>query len=137
MNKTAFIDRGKEFNFNDHVYGELMIGPDEKRSGRLVQVRKGCGQFGSNVYFIRLRDGSLMTWENVMIRRVDDQGFIEAFYLTNDRTPPEVPAQSIDEADSESVEYTIAGEYPEIGFIVDAPRQPQTPGVCAMTISTT
>lgn len=71
---TAY--NGKSFRFNDHVCVEMLFGvPDEERTGRLVQVRKGCGQFGSDLYFIRLRDESLMTFENAMIRKVDDTEF--------------------------------------------------------------
>lgn len=133
---SVLDERGKEFRFNDHICGEMLMGvPDEKCTGRLVQVRKGCGQFKSNVYFVRLRDGSLMTWENVMIRHVDDERFIAAFYHSNGRQPPEVPNQECNPDDSETVEYTIRGEYPEVGFIVDEPKQPETPGSFAMMIS--
>ena len=132
---SVLNERGKEFVFNDHIYGEMLMAPEEKRSGRLVQVRKGCGQFGSNVYFVRLRDGSLMTWENVMIRHIDDERFIEAFYLSNGNEPPIVSAQAVDESDSVDVEYTIGGEYPETGFIIEAPKQPETPGHFAMMIT--
>jgi len=134
--RSVFCYRGKEFRFNDHVYGELLMVPEDKRSGRLVQVRKGCGQFGSNVYFIRLRDGTLMTWENAMLRKVDDQDFIKAFYRVNGNTPPEVLPQEINENDSECVEYTIKGEYPETGFVIESPSQPQKQGSFSLAITT-
>jgi len=126
----------KEFKFNDYVYVEMVMGiPDEKRSGRLVQVRKGCGQFGSNKYMLRLRDNSLMCFENVMIRKVDDREFEEAFYTMNGRNPPVIPDQPVYEEDSESCTYYINDEWPETGFIIEKPSEPETPGVMSMSIS--
>lgn len=134
--KQVLAENGKEFRFNDHVCVEMLMGvPDEKRTGRLVQVRKGCGQFGSSIYLIRLRDGSLVSFENVMIRHVDDEKFVEAFYLSNGMQPPIIPNQAKNSYDSEAVEYRLAGKWPEIGFIIENPAQPQTPGSFAMTIT--
>lgn len=132
----VLIERGKEFRFNDHVCIECLLGvPDEKRTGRLVQVRKGCGQFGSNLYFVRLRDGSLKTFENAMIRHADDKQFEDAFYVANGRTPPVIPEQAINEDDTETVTYTIQHKWPETGFIIENPKQPETPGSFAIMIS--
>jgi len=136
MSKSVYTsDRHKEFRFNDHVVVEMLFGvPDEKRTGRLVQVRKGCGQFGSDVFFIRLRDGSLMTFENAMIRHVDDERFIQAFYRSNGVNPPVVPEQPIVDDDSETAPYSIRGEWVESGFIVERPSQPQTPGAFGIAV---
>lgn len=131
----TYSDGQRSFSFNDHVCVEMLRGvPDERRTGRLVQVRKKCGQFGSDVYFIRLRDGSLMTFENVMIRRVDDSLFDRAFYICNDHIPPVIPYQAPDDDDSETAEYGIGGEWPETGFIVEKPSQPETPGCFGIAI---
>lgn len=131
---TAY--NGKSFRFNDHVCVEMLFGvPDEERTGRLVQVRKGCGQFGSDLYFIRLRDESLMTFENAMIRKVDDTEFEDMFYRANGRTPPNIPHQEPMKDDTEEVIYTLKNKWPESGFIVEKPTQPQTPGSFAMAIS--
>jgi len=133
---SALVERGRTFRFNDHVVVEMLIGvTDEKRSGRLVQVRRNCGQFGSNVYLIRLRDGSLMTFENVMIRHVNDQRFEQSFYRDNGMIPPIVGEQPVDDTDTEHTEYTIGDRWPETGFIVDRPVQPETPGLFAVAIS--
>ena len=133
---SVLLERGKEFRFNDHVCVEMLMGvPIERRSGRLVQVRKGCGQFGSNTYFMRLRDGSLATFENVMIRHVDDEQFGDAFYRLNGKDAPVIPPQAIVDSDSEAATYTICGKWPESGFIVDAPKQPETLGIFSMAIS--
>jgi hypothetical protein len=132
---AVYHHRGEDFKFNDHVYMEAVIAPEEKRSGRLVQVRKGCGQFGSDLYFVRLRDNSLMTFENVFMRHVDDEKFEEAWYVCNGREPPKIPPQQINEDDSPNVQYSMAGGlYPEIGFIIENPQQPQTPGMFTLTV---
>jgi hypothetical protein len=111
------------------------MAPDEKRSGRLVQVRKRCGKFGSDMFILRLRDGSLITWENVMMRRVDDERFLSAFYDLNDMPRPVIPPQQCHPEDSETEVYTINGKYPAAGFVVEVPSQPQTPGVFGIAIT--
>jgi len=119
---------GKQFDFNDHVCIEMLFGvPDEKRTGRLVQVRKGVGAFGSDIFMLRLRDGSLMAFENALIRRADDRQFEDAFYRSNGKQPPVIPEQKLHEDDSEEVEYSIANKFPEKGFIVERPKQPASP----------
>ena len=114
----------------------MLLGvPIEKRTGRLVQVRKGCGQFGSDVYLIRLRDGGLESFENAMIWRVDDEKFVDAFYVSNGQKPPMIPEQPETTYDSEKVTYFISGKWPEVGFIVEKPAQPQNTRRFAMTIT--
>lgn len=127
----------KEFSFNDHVCIEMLMGvPDEKRTGRLVQVRKGAGAFGSDILIIRLRDGGLASFENALIRHVNDVRFEEAFYRSNGKAPPIIPAQPPLEEDSIEVEYSIANKWPEAGFIVEQPKQPpSTKQSFSMTIS--
>lgn len=98
------------FRFNDVVEFLFTFLPEEDRIGRLVQVRKGCGQFGSDVYFIRRANGVLITGENCKLQ-----------HSTKD-----IP---IAPTDTTTVEYSIQGKYPEVGFVVEAPRQPQTPPV--------
>jgi hypothetical protein len=130
-------DFGREFRFNDHVCVEMLMGvPDEKRTGRLVQVRKGCGQFGSCVFLLRLRDGSLMAFENAMLRHATDKRFEDSFYRSNGRQPPVIPDQPVNDIDSETAAYSIGDKWPETGFIVETPSQPQTPGAFAMMVYT-
>lgn len=132
---SVYSARGREFRFNDHICVEMLIGiPDEERTGRLVQARMGCGQFRTDIYLVRLRDGTLWAFENAMIRHVDDRNFEDSFYRSNGRTPPAIPNQAPDDSDTENVEYTIAGKYPETGFIVEKPAQPQKPGLFSMAI---
>ena len=128
----------REFRFNDHVCIEMLIGcPDELRTGRLVQVRKGVGAFWSDVFLLRLRDGGLRSFENVMIRHVGDKRFEFAFYTSNERTAPVIPDQPENPNDSAGDEYSIMGEWPETGFIIEEPKQPESETqTFAITITT-
>lgn len=120
-------DLGKPFHFNDNVCVELLFGvPDEKRTGRLVQVRKSVGAFGSDVLILRLRDGSLASFENVLLRHANDKDFEDAFYYSNGKRPPIIPDQPCHEDDSPTAEYTIKNQWPETGFIIEHPSQPQS-----------
>ena len=107
---SVFAYMGHEYKFNDVVHG-LTTGV----KGRLIQVRIGCGQFGSNIMLIRLRCGALQTIENDMIQ------------------PSRAIIPKAD--DSAHQEYTIMGEWPEIGFIVYKPSQPQTHGSLALAVT--
>ena len=129
---------GKEFSFNDHVVIEMLMGmPDEKRTGRLVQVRKKAGAFGSDIIFLRLRDGSCAAFENALMRHVGDKRFEDAFYRSNGKEPPIVPEQPIDPIDSTSEVYGIANKWPEVGFIIEKPKQPDSPKQSFSMIITT
>ena len=124
---NVYITNGRQFRFNDHVCAEMLLGvSDEKRTGRLVQVRKGVGAFGTDKLIVRLRDGSLMAFENVLLRHVDDKEFERAFYLMNNKIPPAIPPQPCLECDTEDTEYSIVNKWPEIGFIIEHPRQPKS-----------
>jgi hypothetical protein len=83
--------------------------------GRLVQVRVGCGAFGSDVFFLRMPDGGLQTFSNEWLRP----------------TNADIPA---DPADALDVTYTILGEWPEVGFVVEQPKQPKQGGSFTMLI---
>lgn len=100
---------GRKFNFNDPVEVTCTMLPKEQTIGRLVQVRKKCGQFGSDVYFIRFPNGKLMTFENVGL---------ESY------TEKPLPPNDLDTIDCE---YTIAEKFPEVGFVVEKPLQPASP----------
>ena len=132
---------GRKFRFGDHVCMELTMGLTlEQRTGLLVQVRKDCGQFGSDIYFIRRRDGSLATFENAMMRHVGDEIFERSFYRSNGSEPPAIPPQPVnaEDEDAPDAEYTMRGAdgnmWPETGFIIEGSRQPQLPGSFAVTI---
>jgi|JI10StandDraft_1071094.scaffolds.fasta_scaffold1182516_3 hypothetical protein len=99
---------GREFRHNDVVECTCVLIPREQAVGRLLQVRKGKGQFGSDIFLLRLGDGSLRFFENVGLKHVDD-------------------AIPVNEDDTADVEYTLRGEFPESGFIVNEPKQPASP----------
>lgn len=125
-----------DFKFNDHVYVEMILGPIEKRSGRLVQIRRGVGAFGMDIYLIRLRDGSLCAFENVILRKVSDRQFEWNFYVSNGVEPPQIPEQPIDPRDHLEDEYFISEKWPEVGFIIENPKQPESDvQTFAMTIT--
>lgn len=131
-----YVTDGRRFRFNDLVCVEMLLGvPDEERSGRLVQVRQGCGQFGSDLWLIRLRNGSLKSFENALLRHADDRAFEEAFYRSNGRTPPVIPNQPPSSLDTEFTTYTIRDRWPEKGFLVERPQQPQTPGSFTLAVT--
>ena len=122
---TYRTPEGRLFKFNDHVVAEMVLGvKDEERTGRLVQVRKGVGSFGSDILLIRLRCGKLVTFENALLRHVNDPAFEEAFYRSNGRPPPVVPEQPPTGTDGEDVTYLIGDRWPEAGFVIARPKQP-------------
>lgn len=129
---------GREFRFNDHVCVEMLIGvPDEQRTGRLVQVRLGVGAFKTDVYLVRRRDGSLHSFHNVLIRHVGDTEFEDNFYRFNGKNPPVITDQAPFDGDSIETEYYLNHEYPEIGFVITKPQQPDDPTqTFGMTIQT-
>ena len=98
------VHNGKQFEFNDPVECLATLLPRERTVGRLLQVRKGIGAFGTDQYLIRLTDGTLASFENV------------GLYSANDSIP-------VYAGDTPETEYTINGEYPEVGFIVENPKQ--------------
>lgn len=90
------------FRFNDPVQATMIFSKDEDRIGRLVQVRKNAGAFGSDMYLIRRVNGKLIRIENAGL----------APY-----TEKELP---FFEGDSEEQEYTLGdSESPETGFIIE------------------
>lgn len=98
---------GVEFKFNDVVELTATLLSEEERTGRLVQVRKGVGQYGSDVFLIRRADGILLTGENCGLQHKD----------------ADIP---IMEDDNTERAYTIREQHPEVGFVVMRPKQPQT-----------
>ncbi len=124
MTETYKDHTSAQFGFGDLLVAEMVMADDEKRVGRLVQVRKGVGAFGMDVYIMLLHDGSLQTFENVKLRRADDRQFVEAFYLSNGTTPPIVEDEDSYPRDEPNIEYTIAGKWPESGFVIADPKQP-------------
>lgn len=98
----------REFRHNDVVECTCVFLPRNEAVGRLLQVRRGKGQFGSDIFLVRRRDGSLMSFENVGLQHASD----------------DIPINGDDTLD---VKYTLQGQFPECGFIVDEPKKPAAP----------
>lgn len=97
--------------FNELVEVTAIFLPPEETKGRLIQVRKNRGAFGSDIYLVRLPSGKLRTFENVGLAKLK---------------PDAIPFPEEFE-DSETQEYTICNEFPETGFIIENPQQPNAP----------
>lgn len=68
---TVYKDSFGSFRPNKPVQGQFLVTGMQAGSrnsldyiGYCVQIRKGCGQFGSDMYFLRRPDGGLTTHEN-------------------------------------------------------------------------
>jgi len=105
---------GDEFAFNDLSMVWDPVAPIAERIGRLVQVRKGVGAFGSDQIFMRTESGRLQCYENCWLKLFND--------------PVEI------ERDDENIEYSLSGDFPETGFIIKEPKQPETQAFCSMMI---
>ena len=105
-------DTGQLFKFNDMVEITCTLLPRAETIGRLIQVRKNKGKFGSDQILIRRGDSTLMFFENAGIRHTSEV----------------VP---VSEHDSEDAEYSFnGGMYPETGFLVEDAKQPNAPPAC-------
>lgn len=104
-----------KFNMNseEHGFNNLVIClhpfvEDIKCIGRLVQVRKKSGVFGTDTIFIRLMDGELQCWENQGFFSISEEhkSYLESFFK-------DIPL------DKENIEYSINGKHKAKGFIVE------------------
>lgn len=77
------------------------------RIGRLVQVRKDSGCFGTDTILIRMTDGNLQSWENVTFCTVAEKfkPLYESFFKDV-------------ELDEPDIEYSICNKLQATGFIV-------------------
>lgn len=93
--------------FNQIVIAGFSCAPSIKTVGRVVQIRRGRGQFGSDQVLIRIEDGTIASWENQSFSAINEE-YKELF----DEMFKDV---FLDEPDSE---YSIKGLEPETGFIL-------------------
>lgn len=125
--QEAIDDKGEYlFNTEDYQYGILVIPcfaaalnvPIERQICRVVQIRKEIGQFGSDLFFVRHADGSLMVWENQSFFKVREKyvSGIEAIYNLYDAIEID------DDEPGKGIGYNYSGnkEYVK-GFIVPSP----------------
>ena len=123
----------KYYGMNKDVYplqGEIVLAypfdgmPYEFDSQfvRVVQIRLGCGQFGSDMYFLRSPAGNLFTAENQSYRAIPPhfKDAIERHFETD----------LYYESMGFNQGYTLAeGNHLKVGFIIDDEDTPGTPDV--------
>ena len=122
---------GKKFMFNDPIKITMTFLEDAKVIGRLIQVRKGCGAFGSDVYLVRIAaDERLASFSNAGIERYTDK---ELPIIQDDIKEGEKDSIAMD---SEDIAYSIQEEFYETGFIIEKPLQPEPDApMIAMTVT--
>ena len=96
-----------------YIITGLIQGKDniaKNRVGRLVQIRKEAGDFGSDCVLIRHKDDSLVPHTN------------QSFWLIPEKFNEylDVIFKDVYEDDADSMIYTLQGEYPEKGFIIES-----------------
>ena len=119
----GFRDRGKviigfhnyaiKLSFGDFVVLDPLCSGLSKPIefvGRLIQVRVGRGAFGSPMYLIRKVDGELISVENAALWKLNckDSDVVRAEY-----------SDDLLAWDTSATEYSIYGEYPLCGFLID------------------
>lgn len=102
----AYHFAGKRYSFNNQL-------------GRVVQIRTKCGQFGSDMYFLRMPDGSLITAENQSYRKIPEQFIdeVESYFETN----------LDDEKEGVEKGYSIGGKQEEVGYIISGENTSGSP----------
>ena len=92
------------------ITGPIMGNPNVE-FGRLVQVRKKSGAYGSDTVLLRSYDGTLKSYHNMSFFKVREQytKMFEGFMY-------EVDIQNVDKEDQS---YTIEGKNEAVGFIVE------------------
>jgi len=100
-----FLEIGRTEIMNG--YNQIVACRSPDGLGRVVQVRKRRGQFGSDQIFIRNPNGELNPWENQGVFSIKDE-FLNLYEDLFTDTYLDVP----------DTEYTIVGKEPETGFII-------------------
>lgn len=99
----------------------------EMRVGHIVQIRKRCGQFGSDKVFMRLHDGRLIAHENQGFWSMTD----EQVQLTRAVFEP----QHLPDVEDYSQGYLCCDKVHEVGFIVLDSKSPPSPDVHPMNMT--
>lgn len=106
----------------------LQVGPANlmRRVGYCVQIRLKCGQFGSDMIFLRHADGSLCTHEN--------QYF---FALSPEQEALAMPLFAEHLAEEDYAGYSCCNGVREVGFIIEKSKSESSVGSSSMTMTTT
>ena len=99
----------------------------EKRVGFCVQVRKGCGQFGSDLVFLRHADESLTTHEN------------QAYFAMSQEQIDLARQIFIDTPENEdySFGYKCTGKINQIGFLIESSNSKPCSAVSSVGLAIT
>lgn len=97
----------EEHGFNTIVIAAFAPCEDIKKVGRLLQVRKNAGAFGTDSIFIRTMDGGIECWENQSFYSVHPD-CADYFHKLFEETPIDPP----------NSEYSINQKHKASGFIV-------------------
>jgi hypothetical protein len=89
----------------------------EKRLGFCVQIRRGCGQFGSDMVFLRHPDGSLTTHENQAYFPMSEKQETLARTLFSD----------LPEEEDYTHGYSCCAKVHEVGFLIENSKSQPTP----------
>jgi hypothetical protein len=103
--------RTEEHGYKTIVISGPIQGNDNLSFGRLLQVRKKSGAFGSDTIFLREADGKVRCYHNMAFFDVASE-FLPMF----EEAMKEVDEKNID--NEESV-YSISGKNPAIGFVIE------------------
>lgn len=126
---SGFTQDSCKLKFGDFVISGLnTLG--EQVIGYVVQIRKKWGAFGSDMFFIREHDGSLLTHEN--------QAFWKLTKTQMEMVKPYFKDTPCDELNgNKDLEYTILNEQKASGFIVPEEGRPERIDSCAFAITVT
>jgi hypothetical protein len=101
----------EELGFKTLVITGPIQGKKDVRFGRLIQVRKKSGAFGSDTVLIREPDGTLQSYHNMGFFSIKEE-FLPLYELEMKEVDNKI-------IDTEETEYNITGKNPAKGFIVN------------------
>ncbi len=110
--QDEMIHDWNKIDFDQFIFAGINMSDNsfKFRVGKVVQVRKEAGDFGSDMVLIRTLDGKLARHENQYFCTIKDEFIpeLEKLYIE----------QYGDERDEPNTEYTLGKEFPETGFII-------------------
>lgn len=118
--KDNLCQKAEEFQYGDFVTpftaNMVLKLPMERQIGRVVQIRKEVGAFGSDNFFLRHANGNLIVWENECFFKIKKK-YAERLETLYNRCD----AIEIDD-DKPDIGYRGVGEKVfTVGFIIPSP----------------
>lgn len=111
---NLIADNAKEFKYGDFLifwwWRETEI-PMEKAVFRLLQIREGEGEFGTDIFVGRSPDGECVSFSNTSVQRVRDEYIDELTLVYNTHDAIEI------DDDHKDIGYTI-NDVRKVGFLV-------------------